>query len=143
MAGLFIAGAIWSTMLSGALANDLRQGSAVRHRTPEPAAADHQSVDTAAVVPSGTADMRIYINPATGKIEAPPPNMTFPALSQSGQNAMSTSHDGLEEEPSAVPGGGFKLDLKGRFRSPLITTKDSTGKLTLKHLHAAPLPEAK
>lgn len=87
--------------------------------------------------------MRIYINPKTGKIEPPPSDMTLPALSRAERNAMSTSHDGLEEEPSSVPGGGVRLDLKGRFRSPLIATQNGTGKLQFKHLHATPLPEAK
>jgi len=33
-----------------------------------------------------------------------------------------------------VPGGGVKVDLQGRFRSPLIATVGADGKLKTQHL---------
>ena len=38
------------------------------------------------------------------------------------------------EVPSSVPGGGVKVDLQGRFQSPLVGTIDADGKVKMQHL---------
>jgi hypothetical protein len=79
--------------------------------------------------------MTIYIDPQTGEIRSDPAPGTVPLqLNPQQQNAFSTSHQGLVEVPSTEPGGGVKLDLQGRFQSPLIVTIDKNGKLKTRHL---------
>jgi hypothetical protein len=44
------------------------------------------------------------------------------------------------EVPNPVPGGGVKLDLQGRFQSPLIGTIDANGKVKMHHRGEPPEP---
>jgi hypothetical protein len=86
-----------------------------------------------------TAGMTIHIDPQTGAIlEGPAPGSVPMQMSPDLMNALSTSHAGLLEVPSHVPGGGVIVDLQGRFQNPLIGTIDSSGKLKVQHLHRAP-----
>ena len=77
--------------------------------------------------------LKVYIDPETGEFitpeeaEAPPEERLTPSA------AYSTSHEGLEERPSPVPGGGTMVDLKGRFQSPLTATIDSNGDIKIEH----------
>ena len=88
-----------------------------------------------AAVPEGAAGMKVYIDPKTGAILREPAPGTVPLqLTPREQNALSTSHQGLVEVPSSVPGGGVKLDLQGRFQSPLFVTIDANGKVKMQHL---------
>lgn len=87
--------------------------------------------------------MRVYIDPSTGQTVATPPAGSQPlVLSPAEQNAASTSSDGLTPVPSAGSAGGVKVDLRGRFQSPLIATIGPDGKRVLHHdeLPAAPAP---
>jgi hypothetical protein len=59
-------------------------------------------------------------------------------LSPQLQNALSTSHDGLVEVPSPLPGGGIRVDLQGRFQNPLFVTIDADGNAKILHLHEIP-----
>ena len=87
-----------------------------------------------AAAPEGAAGMQVYIDPQTGMIRRDPAPGTLPLqLTPQEQNALSTSHQGLVETPSTVPGGGVKLDLQGRFQSPLIGTIDANGKVIMRH----------
>lgn len=87
----------------------------------------------------GAAGMVIYIDPQTGAILKEPAPGTVPLqLTPVLQNAFSTSHQGLVEVPSAVPGGGVKVDLQGRFQSPLLVTIDANGKAKMQHLDEIP-----
>lgn len=80
--------------------------------------------------------MMIYIDPQTGAfLKEPAPGHVPLELSPQLQNALSTSDEGLVEIPSSVPGGGVKLDLQGRFQSPLFGTIDANGKLKMQHLN--------
>lgn len=96
--------------------------------------ADEQAkpaADNAAVVEAP--GYKAYID-ATGKIvSAPPANVAPPAMSASEKNAASTSSEGLHEEPVAT--GGYKVDLQGRFQSPMLAKTDSDGKLATYHPH--------
>jgi hypothetical protein len=92
-----------------------------------------------AAIPEGAAGMKVYIDPQTGTIRRDPAPGTLPLqLTPQEQNALSTSHQGLVETPSPVPGGGVKLDLQGRFQSPLIGTIDANGKVQMRHLGEMP-----
>jgi hypothetical protein len=53
-------------------------------------------------------------------------------------NALSTSHQGLVEAPSPVPGGGVMVDLQGRFRSMLFATIGPDGRVKIMHLDEIP-----
>jgi hypothetical protein len=78
--------------------------------------------------------MILHIDPKTGAVRNDPAPGTQPlVLSPAEREAASTSHEGLTEKPGTEPGGGVMLDLKGRFRSPLIGTIDETGKLRIQH----------
>jgi hypothetical protein len=83
--------------------------------------------------------MTVYIDPQTGAIRPSPAPGTVPlVLSPRDANAMRTDTEGLVEVPSSVPGGGVKLDLQGRFQSPLVGTIDADGKVRIQHLPAMP-----
>lgn len=58
---------------------------------------------------------RVYLDPITGRLtDTPPPGVEVLTLSPEELNSLSTSHDGLVMTP--LPGGGYAVDLKGRFR---------------------------
>jgi hypothetical protein len=40
----------------------------------------------------------------------------------------------------SAPGGGVKVDLQGRFQSPLFATVDANGKIKVHHLRELPEP---
>lgn len=102
-----------------------------------PAVAD--DIETAAAAASQ--GMRIYIDPQTGAIRDTPAPGTAPMhLSPSMSNARSTRHRDLVQVPNDVPGGGVRVNLQGRFRSPLVATVDKDGKLRTQHLGASPAP---
>ncbi len=87
--------------------------------------------------------MRVYIDPSTGRPTETPPAGSQPlVLSPAEQNAFSTSSSGLTAAPSTGPAGGMKVDLRGRFQSPLIATIGPDGKRVLHHgdIHDAPAP---
>jgi hypothetical protein len=88
--------------------------------------------------PQGAPGFKVHIDPQTGRLlkEAAPGSVPL-QLSPREQNARSTSQQGLREIPSPVPGGGVKVDLQGRFRSPLIATIDANGKVRMQHLDEA------
>ena len=92
-----------------------------------------------AAIPGSTAGMMIHVDPQTGEILREPASGTMPLpLPSTLRRALSTSHQGLLETPSLVPGGGVKVDLQGRFQSPLFATIDASGKLKLQHLREMP-----
>ena len=62
------------------------------------------------------------------------------ALSKEMQNAVSTSHEGLFEEPA--PGGGIMVNLQGRFQSLSVATTDADGNVTVHHLSGTVVPTA-
>jgi hypothetical protein len=88
-------------------------------------------------VPEAAAGMIVYLDPQTGALRHAPAPGTVPLqLTPALQNAVSTSHQGLVETPAA--GGGVKVDLQGRFQSPLVATIDAHGNLSMQHLQAMP-----
>ena len=87
---------------------------------------------------SGTAPgMKVYVDPQTGAfLSEPPQGAAPPELSPAERNAFSTSHQGLSEEQNPIPGGGVRLNLQGRFQSPLTVTVGPDGKVTMQHRSA-------
>jgi hypothetical protein len=76
----------------------------------------------------------IHVDPQTGAvIPAPAPGTAPLELSAQERNALSTSHEGLTEVQSSVPGGGYSIDLQGRFQSPLTATIGPDGKVRIGH----------
>jgi hypothetical protein len=93
-----------------------------------------------AAVPAGASGMKVYIDPQTGAVVSEPAPGSVPLqMSPQEQNALSTSSQDLVQIPSSEPGGGVKLDLQGRFQSPLIGTIDANGKVKVEHLGEMPL----
>jgi hypothetical protein len=92
-----------------------------------------------AAVPGSTSGLIIHIDPQTGAIlKGPAPGAVPLQLSPAVQSALSTSHQGLAEVPSPFHGGGVKVDLQGRFRSPSFAMIDSNGNLRILHLDEIP-----
>jgi hypothetical protein len=80
----------------------------------------------------------IYLDPQTGQLlKEPTPGSVPLQLSPSVQRALSTSHQGLVAVPGSVPGGGVKVDLQGRFRSPLIGATGADGTVGIHYLREA------
>ena len=97
-------------------------GAAVRACAEDAAAGAPGSEATRA----GTAGMRIYRDPLTGRPTVPPPGARAVPPSPS----FSTSAQGLLETPGPSPAGGVMLDLRGRFRNAMTLTRDADGKET-------------
>ena len=97
-----------------------------------------EDVEPAAAA-DGVGGMTIHVDPKTGAIlkESAPGSVPL-QLSPQLRNALSTSHRGLVETLSAKPGGGVKIDLQGRFQSPLVVTIDADGEMKLQHLEETP-----
>jgi len=73
--------------------------------------------------PSGTSGMVIYRDPVTGKLATPPPG-ALPASSGIGAKAAGTP----VERRGTTPGGGYIIDLNGRFTNTMRVTKDADGR---------------
>jgi hypothetical protein len=89
--------------------------------------------------PQGEGGMTVYVDPKTGQILSEPAPGTQPlTLSPQERNSLSTSHQGLREEPNSVPGGGYKLNLQGRFQNTMFGTVGADGKPRVQHHDAVP-----
>lgn len=79
--------------------------------------------------------MTIHIDPQTGAtVKTPTPGTVPLRLTPQEQQGLNTSDQGLVEVPGSQPGGGIKVDLQGRFQSPLVGTVDGSGKFRMQHL---------
>lgn len=87
---------------------------------------EHSTTATAAqsAEQPAQAGMRAYFDPKTGKI-GPPPRPEAAAAPPRGQNANSTSAEGLVVVPA--PRGGQMIDLQGRFQHALTATLKPDG----------------
>ncbi len=97
--------------------------------SPQPATSEPPPAGAGASAPQPSAGFKVHVDPKTGEFVATPaPGAPPLSLTPEEQNAFSSSHQGLTEVPVAKPGGGYKLDLKGRFQSPQgVTTGGATG----------------
>lgn len=67
--------------------------------------------------------MRIYRDPDSGVLGAPPPGAAAPA----GAALQVEAADDLREEPVAAPAGGMQLKLRGRYPSAIQRQVGSAG----------------
>lgn len=75
-------------------------------------------------------ERKAFVDPATGRIVGKPPPGVAAVLPPEAQNALSTSGEGLREEPGQTRSGGVKVHLQGRFRSAVTATIGADGRLT-------------
>ena len=120
-----------------------------------------RSSDAIRITRLGLATLAVAVFPATGRAEDRPTHdnpptapqvgliavLGEPALDEEGSrteemlqdpelvHAFSTSADGLVEE--ALPGGGFRVHLDGRFRQVVVARLDGSGSLSVGHLPLA------
>jgi hypothetical protein len=83
-----------------------------------------------------SAGQQIVVDPKTGKFRAPSAGEVAHAatlVEQMADPAFSTSHEGLYEEPSPIPGGGMMIDVQGRFQSPLMVQIEPDGTFRFTH----------
>ncbi|OFV88170.1 MAG: hypothetical protein A3J75_08700 [Acidobacteria bacterium RBG_16_68_9] len=62
--------------------------------------------------------MRVYVNPETGAIEAPPPGWGSPGAAAAARGP-STSSEGLVVVEGPTEASGVMVDLQGRFQSTM------------------------
>ncbi len=83
---------------------------------------------TQATAPAtGQSGYRVYIDPATGRFLDHPVGGGALQLTPELQNAVSTSSAGLQPVPA--PGGGFMVDLQGRFQNVMAASVTTAGEL--------------
>lgn len=78
----------------------------------------------------GAAAMVVTKDPVTGRLRPATAEETAQVLTEDTRKALSTSHEGLVEVASPVPGGGVMIDLKGRFFSVMTATVDAQGRVS-------------
>ena len=136
--GLLAANAYLVVVAQPAFPCDSQPAHAEQTELGSPASASQHDQKPAAV-PGSASGMIIHIDPRTGAIlRGPAPGAVPLQLSPGVQSALSTSHQGLVEVPSSFHGGGIKVDLQGRFRSPSFATIDSNGNVRILHLNEIP-----
>lgn len=86
--------------------------------------------------PRAVGGMKAYRDPVTGERVGPPPRAVPPSAPQ--PSALSRSHTGLEVVPTGTAAGGFRVDLKGRFRSSFVATKQPDGTVSTRCVHELP-----
>ena len=77
--------------------------------------------------------LSVHIDPETGEFVTPEEATVTPENRLTPLYEDSISHEGLEETPSPVPGGGTMVDLKGRFNDPLKTSIDNSSDIKIEH----------
>lgn len=92
------------------------------------------------VTSPGAAGLRVYLDPETGRIiDRPTDAEAISALRDQGERFSTYGRD-LLEEPLA--GGGFKVDLRGRFQSSVVATIDPfTDQVTIDCVTSSARPE--
>lgn len=88
--------------------------------------------------PVSQAALRIYVDPTTGKVIAPPRAPAAPAPSAKPSPSLDTSGQGLVRTPA--PGGGVMINLQGRFRNQAVATMSADGRVDQKCQAAPPSP---
>jgi hypothetical protein len=89
---------------------------------------------------AGSAGMKVYIDPETGEFLDAPPEKKTAEIQRADEEAISTSHEGLEQREVDMPGGGVMIDLKGRFRHYQTATKDADGNIIIRCTPNEPAP---
>lgn len=87
-------------------------------------------------LPAQASGLRVYRDPATGKIGPPPAGFQPPGLSIAEQQMLNRTDHGLRER--TLPNGAVVVDLQGRFRSMAIATTAANGKPEVNCAHTTP-----
>jgi hypothetical protein len=77
--------------------------------------------------PQSSAGMVVHKDPVTGRFV--PATEASAQSSKETANALSMSQEGLVEVPA--PGGGFMVDLRGRFQQAMSATTNADGTVTV------------
>jgi len=77
------------------------------------------------------AGSQAFRDPESGRFVEPPPDQLLEVGPRSLRAALSTSAEGLVEEPVAASPGGVRVNLRGRFRSALVAERSPDGGLTV------------
>jgi hypothetical protein len=75
--------------------------------------------------PALSTGMKVHVDPATGRI-VPPSRQ--PVADAAANARFASTHEGLIEEPGTTPAGGFKVDIRGRFRNAVVLHTAPGGK---------------
>ena len=107
----------------------------------EPGESAKQPIEPAARV--GSAGSKVYVDPVTGEMGEPPPEVNGSAriLSPQERIALSTASDDLVQALLTGPAGGVKMDLQGRFRSETSAHFDSQSNLSIRCVSTTAPPE--
>jgi len=82
-------------------------------------------LDAAVELPVAAQGMRVYRDPQTGQLGAPPPGVQPPGLSAAELRSLNRSDRGLQAR--TLPGGGVAVDLQGRYQSMAVATVGAEG----------------
>ena len=104
-------------------------GTAAMASSPRTEATDKKGND----FPDKTQGMRIYLDPETGEVTSQPPGSAAAQSQKQALQAIKPAITELYETASPTPGGGFMIELKDQFRSPLAATLGGDGKVSVKH----------
>ena len=139
LTSLLVTGACFAVAAQPVSPSESQPAPSGQTETEPGAGLPQQLAGESAAVLSSASGMVIHIDPQTGAVRnTPAPGTVSVQLTPKLQNALSTSHQGLTEIQNSVPGGGVKVDLQGRFQSPLVATIDANGQLKVQHLHEVP-----
>jgi hypothetical protein len=127
----FLSSVVSLVLLAAAIAgcSQIISGHHAPQTTQVPQATVAEAAPVAAVLPQGSAGMTVHKDPVTGRF-VPVPEGPKDPLSKELSDAMSMSQEGLVEVPS--PGGGFKVDLRGRFQQAMTATANTDGSVTVR-----------
>jgi hypothetical protein len=132
-----------AVVLATGCAVNMRAGARIEERIvgpePEPAQPQVEPVHTPAAPMPGSIGREkapgvvVHIDPITGEFLPEPP-----AYSVATPQAAKAPEPQFFEVPSTVPGGGVVVELKGHFRTPLVATIETDGKVKLNHQSTLP-----
>ena len=96
------------------------------------------AVSAEAVRAPGIAGLKTYRDQVTGERRSPAPGLVVPALTPTERNARSRSYEGLVQVQGATPEDGVMVDLRGRFRSSVVSVRQPDGSYAMKCLDEVP-----
>lgn len=87
--------------------------------------------------PHAQQGMTISIDPESGAMRSRTHDVNL-QMSTALRSSMSTSSQDLVEVQSPDPSKGVKVNLQGRFHSPLVATQNGAGHIIIQHAHMNP-----
>lgn len=102
-------------------------GPQTADRTPGPDATGAEATSGPSRMAGG---LRAYRDPLTGERRLPPPGREPTLAPGAPLGTMSRSLQGLIQERGPTHAGGVRVDLRGRFRSALVATRNKDGSVS-------------